>query len=84
MKKWLAGVTATVISAVIVWWITNPPPAISLDGFWKYTLTSKSGNTNRGSLRLTMSGSQVTGIPENTFDKTKRVTSRDKIITVSS
>jgi hypothetical protein len=44
------------------------PAPYTLDGIWKYTVTSKGGGTHRGSLRPTMSGSQVTGILENTVD----------------
>jgi hypothetical protein len=68
--KWLAGIAATVIAALLIWWVTKPAAPYSVDGLWKYKMTSKSGGPHQGTLRLTMSGSQVTGILEDTFDKT--------------
>jgi hypothetical protein len=68
--KWLAGIAGSVIAALLIWRITKPAAPYSVDGLWKYKMTSKTGGTHQGTLRLTMSGSQVTGILEDTFDKT--------------
>jgi hypothetical protein len=78
MKKWMAGIAAAVLAGVLTWWLTEglrphptPPAIYSVSGFWKYKMTSEvSGNTTRGSLSLTMDGSNVAGVLENTFDKT--------------
>src|SRR5262245_35233904 len=60
MGKWLAGIAASVISAVLIWLITKPPmvppappPAYSVNGVWKYTRTSNvSHKQYQGTLRL--------------------------------
>jgi len=76
--KWIAGVAAAIITGIIIWWLTSPggllskrEDKLSLNGIWKYSMTSYlSGQTYQGALRLTMSGSEVSGILEGTFDKT--------------
>src|SRR5882724_100237 len=68
MGKWLAGVAAAVLSGVLIWSITKPPPpqsvtpTYSLTGVWKYTMTSGvSGNKYKGSMHLAQDGTIVTG-----------------------
>ena len=47
MGKWLAGIAATVISAVLIWLITKPPQApaparkYALSGQWRYQMGDK-------------------------------------------
>lgn len=77
MKKWMAGIVAAVLVGVLTWWLTEglrshptPPTMYSVSGSWKYKMTSAvSGNTTRGSLRLTQDGTTVSGVLENTADK---------------
>jgi hypothetical protein len=75
MGKWLAGVAAAVLSAVIVWWITKPPSPVapySVGGVWNYRAVSEVSHQQlQGVLRLTMEGSIVSGEMENTFDNSK-------------
>ena len=69
MWKWLAGIAASVISAVIIWLITKPAPDYSLTGTWSYTMMStQSHQTYQGILTLTMDRAVVAGTMENTFD----------------
>jgi hypothetical protein len=80
MLKWLAGIAATVISAVIIWLVTKPPqslppkPPSSLSGKWTYTMRSDvSHNNYRGSLQLLMDGTNVSGeFVEDFFDASNR------------
>lgn len=82
MGKWLAGVAASVISAVLIWQITKPSPspapdsqpAYSLSGTWRYKQTSSvSHPTYQGTLRLVVDGSKVGGeFVEDLFDRSSK------------
>src|SRR5262249_17855187 len=80
MLKWLAGIAATVISAVVIWLITKPhhssalKSASSLSGKWTYTMPSDlSRNTYHGPLQLLMDGANVSGeFMEDFFDASNR------------
>ena len=52
----------------------TPTAPYSVSGVWWYSMNSDvSHNTTRGTLRLLMDGSSITGVLENTFDKTKGI-----------
>lgn len=77
MIKWMAGIVASVISAVLIWWITKPSvskPPPSLSGKWSYTMQSDvSHNKYQGSLNLLMDGTNVSGeFAEDFFDKSSK------------
>src|SRR5438067_11055550 len=77
MGKWIAGIASTVISAVLIWWITKSPapkPPYSLSGKWTYKMQSDvSRNTYQGSLHLLMDGTNVSGeFVEDFFDKSSK------------
>jgi len=77
MVKWIAGIAASVISAVLIWLITKPSvskPPYSLSGKWAYTMRSDvSHNKYQGSLHLLMDGTNVSGeFVEDFFDKSNK------------
>ena len=78
MGKWIAGIAASVISAVLIWQITKAPPdtkpVYSLSGTWAYAMTSNvSHRPIQGSLRLVMDGSKVAGeFVEDFFDRSSK------------
>jgi hypothetical protein len=77
VRTWIAGVLATVVAAVLIFWATKPfehwfenskPPSIT--GAWEFTQTSDSNHQpHPGSMTLTADGEVVSG-RMTTWDKT--------------
>lgn len=77
MLKWLGGIVSAVLIGTLTWWLTqgvhpeSPPPPTpvpvvapySVTGVWRYTSNSTvSHGTYQGTMTLTQSDSNVTGV----------------------